>query len=344
MTATPITKDDTGATAEASRVMNFQQACWDGFDYALGADPAVMLLGEDIADPSGGVFKMTKGLSTKFGTDRVRNTPIAEQAIVGAAIGAGLAGLRPVAEIMLMDFFGVAMDQIANHAAKLRYMSGGRTHVPITLRTVVGAGRGNMGSQHSQSLESWLVHVPGLKVVCASNPADAKGLLLSSIFDDDPCVVMEMSRVMFDPQKHHVPEGDYRVRLGSARIARPGTHLSIITYGRAVLDSLEAATALAEEGIDVEVVDLRSLVPLDITTVLDSVAKTGNAIVAHAAVTFGGFGAEIAGQIHEHLHGQLRKPVRRIGAPYAPTPCGPLEAHYAPDAARIAETARDLLA
>ncbi|WP_230989921.1 alpha-ketoacid dehydrogenase subunit beta [Rhodococcus oxybenzonivorans] len=342
MTVTQITKD--ASTTVQFQEMNFQQACLDAFDYALSTDPSVFMLGEDIADPAGGVFKMTKGLSTKFGTERVRATPIAEQALIGTAIGAGLAGMRPIVEIMLMDFFGVAMDQIANHAAKLRYMSGGRTAVPITIRTVVGAGRGNMGAQHSQSLEAWLANVPGLKVVCASNPLDAKGLLLSSIYDEDPCVVMEMSRVVFDPQKRDVPVGDYRVPLGRASIARPGADLSIITYGRAVLDALEAAEALAAEGVDVEVVDLRSLVPLDISTVLQSVAKTKRAIVAHAAVQFGGFGAEVSSQIHEELLGELHKPVRRLGAPYAPTPGGPLEAQYVPDAARMIQAARDLLA
>ncbi|KAA0120623.1 alpha-ketoacid dehydrogenase subunit beta [Mycolicibacterium sp. P9-22] len=320
--------------------MNFLQASSDAFDVALSSDPTVFLLGEDIADPVGGVTKLTKGLSTKFGLDRVRPTPISEQAIIGAAIGAGLAGMRPVAEIMLMDFLGVCLDQLANHAAKLRYMTGGRTNVPITVRTMVGGGSGN-GAQHSQSLESWLVNVPGIKVVCASNPADGKGLLLSSIFDDDPCVVMEMSRVIFHKQKVDVPLGDYRVPIGKARVARSGSDITIVSWGRVVNDALLAADELAAEGIDVEIIDLRTLVPLDMETVLTSVAKTRRACVAHAAVEFGGFGAEIAAQITEHLFGELTAPVLRLGAPYAPTPAGPLEASYVPSAARIVAAVRN---
>ncbi|KAA9164081.1 alpha-ketoacid dehydrogenase subunit beta [Amycolatopsis acidicola] len=323
--------------------MNFIEASHDALEYALASDPSVFLLGEDIHDPIGGVTKMTKGLSTKYGLERVRPTPIAEQAIVGAAVGAALAGMRPVGEIMLMDFFAVCLDQVTNHAAKLRYMTGGRTNVPITLRTMVGGGNGT-GAQHSQSLEAWLAHTPGMKVVCASNPLDAKGLLLSSIFDDDPCVVMEMSRVIFHRQKNEVPLGDYRVPLGKARIARPGSDVTIVSWGRVLNESLLAADALAEDGVSAEVIDLRTLVPLDITTVLESAAKTRRVVVAHAAVEFGGFGAEIASQVNEELFGELLAPVRRVGAPFAPTPGGPLEAHYVPDAKRAAETVRELTA
>jgi pyruvate/2-oxoglutarate/acetoin dehydrogenase E1 component len=319
--------------------MNFLQAYGDAFDFALSSDPGVFLLGEDIADPVGGVTKLTKGLSTKFGLDRVRPTPISEQAMIGAAIGASLAGMRPVVEIMLMDFFAVCLDQIANHAAKLRYMTGGRTNVPITIRTMVGGGSGN-GAQHSQSLESWLVNVPGLKVVCPSNPLDGKGLLLSSIFDDDPCVVMEMSRVIFHKQKMDVPLGDYRVPIGQASVRRSGPDISIISWGRVVNEALTAADELAAEGIAAEVIDLRTLVPLDMATIAGSVAKTGRAVIAHAAVQFGGFGGEIASQLTERLFGELKAPVVRLGAPYAPTPAGPLEADYVPTASRIAATVR----
>nr|WP_280218366.1 transketolase C-terminal domain-containing protein [Nocardia neocaledoniensis] len=321
--------------------MNFLQACSDAFDVALSSDPSVFLLGEDIADPVGGVTKLTKGLSTKFGMDRVRPTPISEQAIIGAAIGAGLAGMRPVAEIMLMDFLGVCLDQLTNHAAKLRYMTGGRTNVPITVRTMVGGGSGN-GAQHSQSLESWLTNVPGLKVVCPSNPVDGKGLLLSSIFDDDPCVVMEMSRVIFHKQKMDVPLGDYRVPIGKAKICRPGSDATIICWGRTVNDALLAAEDLAAQQIQAEIIDLRTLVPLDLETILASVSKTKRVVVAHAAVQFGGYGAEIASQITEHLFGDLAGPVVRLGAPYAPTPAGPLEADYVPTAEKIAAAVRGL--
>ncbi|MEU1957292.1 alpha-ketoacid dehydrogenase subunit beta [Nocardia rhamnosiphila] len=325
-----------------TRQMNFLQACSDAFDVALSSDPSVFLLGEDIADPVGGVTKLTKGLSTKFGLDRVRPTPISEQAIIGAAIGAGLAGMRPVAEIMLMDFLGVCLDQLTNHAAKLRYMTGGRTNVPITIRTMVGGGSGN-GAQHSQSLESWLTNVPGLKVVCPSNPIDGKGLLLSSIFDDDPCVVMEMSRVIFHKQKMDVPLGDYRVPIGKAKVRRSGADATIITWGRTVNDALLASEDLAAQGIEVEIIDLRTLVPLDLETILTSVAKTKRVVVAHAAVQFGGYGAEIASQITERLFGELAGPVVRLGAPYAPTPAGPLEAEYVPTSEKITAAVRGVL-
>jgi pyruvate/2-oxoglutarate/acetoin dehydrogenase E1 component len=336
---TQLATGHAGLDAVATRPMNFLQAYSDAFDFALSSDPGVFLLGEDIADPVGGVTKLTKGLSTKFGLDRVRPTPISEQAMIGASIGASLAGMRPVVEIMLMDFFAVCLDQIANHAAKLRYMTGGRTNVPITIRTMVGGGSGN-GAQHSQSLESWLVNVPGLKVVCPSNPLDGKGLLLSSIFDDDPCVVMEMSRVIFHKQKMDVPLGDYRVPIGQASVRRSGADISIISWGRIVNEALTAADELADEGIAAEVIDLRTLVPLDIATITESVAKTGRAVVAHAAVQFGGFGGEIASQLTERLFGELKAPVVRLGAPYAPTPAGPLEADYVPTASRIAATVR----
>lgn len=319
-----------GADSPEVQSMNFLAACRDAFDFALSSDPSVFMLGEDIADPMGGVTKITKGLSTKFGIERVRPTPISETAMIGAAIGAGLAGMRPIVEIMLMDFLGVCFDQVANHAAKLRYMTGGRTHVPITIRTMVGGGGGN-GAQHSQSAESWLTNVPGIKVVCASNPLDAKGLLLSSIFDDDPVVVMESSRVMFHRQKSEVPVGDYRVPLGKAAIAREGSDVTVVAWGRSVLDALKAAEVLAEKDVSVEVVDLRSIVPLDLPTVLSSVGKTRRAVITHAAPEFGGYGGEISSQINEHLFGELDAPVRRLGAPYAPTPAGPLEAGYVPD-------------
>jgi pyruvate/2-oxoglutarate/acetoin dehydrogenase E1 component len=321
--------------------MSFSQAYRDALAFALESDPSVVLLGEDIADPAGGVTKLLRGLSTRFGVQRVRSTPISEQAIVGAAIGASLGGMRPVAEIMLMDFLGVCLDQLANHAAKLRYMTGGRSHVPITIRTMVGGG-GSNGAQHSQSLESWLTNVPGMKVVCPSNPLDGKGLLLSSIFDDDPCIIMEMSRVIFHPQKMVVPRGDYRVPLGVAEVRRAGTDVTIVSWGRTLNDALIAADELAELSVSAEVIDLRSLVPLDIQTVLTSAAKTTRVLVVHAGVQFAGFGAEIASQVTENLFDTLSCPVRRLGAPYAPTPAGPLEASYVPTASTITSAALGL--
>jgi len=304
----------------ASVRMSFAVAVNSGLDCALGLDDKVILLGEDIADPAGGVFKVTKGLSTKYGNNRVRATPIAEQSIIGAAIGAAIGGYRPVAEIMFFDFLTVAMDQVVNHAAKLRYMSGGVTPVPITIRTAVGSSR--FGPQHAQQLEAWFMHTPGIKVVMPSTAIDAKGLLLSCIFDPDPCLFVEHSNLLFS-QKGEVPEGDYRIALGVAEVKREGSDVSVITYGAQVHTSLVAAAALAEEGIEAEVVDLRSLVPLDMTTVLASVAKTRRAIVVHAASTFCGPGAEIASLITEELFGQLAGPVVRLGAKNVPVAFAP---------------------
>ena len=324
------------------RVLTFSQAVTEALAIALEADPRVFLLGEDIADPAGGVLKTTYGLSTRFGRDRVRPTPIAETGIIGAAIGAAIAGMRPVAEIMINDFLMVAMDQLANHAAKLRYMSGGRTSVPLTIRTVTAGFVGSFGAQHSQSLESWLAHTPGLKVVYPSTPADAKGLLLSCIWDDDPCVFFEAARVYFNPGP--VPEGDYRIPLGVADIKRSGSDVTIVGYGWPVIEALGVADQLAKEGISVEVVDLRSIVPLDLETVLASVRKTRRAMVVHAGVGFSGFGAELATQIHDQLHGVLEAPVGRVCGRYTPIPFSQgIEALHFPTAERIAAGVRDLM-
>ncbi len=324
--------------ARPERTLSFVAALNEALAEALEDDPTVMLLGEDIADPSGGVFGVTKGLSTKYG-DRVRSTPIAEQAIAGAAIGAALAGLRPVAEIMLMNFMTVAMDMLTNHAAKLRYMSGGQTGVPLTVRMAAGAGK-QFGAQHSEMLEAWLTHIPGVKVVVPSTPADAKGLLSTCIFDDDPCIVIEQHHHYFT-SKGPVPVGLHRVPLGQAAVRREGSDVTVVTYGRQVSDALAAAEQLAGEGIDVEVVDLRSLTPLDEDTVLASVAKTRRAVVAHEAVRRGGFGAELAARITEELFGDLAGPVVRVGAPFTPIPYATeLEQAYLPGEGEIAAGVR----
>jgi pyruvate/2-oxoglutarate/acetoin dehydrogenase E1 component len=297
--------------------MNCQRAIRSALDNQLEADGRVLVLGEDVADPPGGVIGTTKGLSTKFGADRVRATPIAEQAIVGAAIGASLVGYRPVAEIMFCDFLAVCADQVANHAAKLRYMSGGQTSVPITITTFVAGGR--FGAQHTQSLEGWFMQIPGIKIVVPSNPYDAKGLLISCIRDDDPCLFIQPLSLMFT-SKQDVPVNAYTVPLGVAAVPREGSDLSIITYGYLVPEALKAADTLAADGISVEVVDLRSLVPLDIDTVLRSVGKTRRAIVTHGTTEFAGPGAELSAQIHEALFDKLAAPVMRVGGPYAPMP------------------------
>lgn len=331
-----------GATTGESRNMTFGATINHTLDLALGQDESVFLLGEDIHDPAGGVVKATAGLSSKYGLDRVRPTPISEQAIVGAALGASMAGMRPVAEIMINDFLAVCMDQVANHVAKLRYMSGGRTSAPLTIRTMTAGNVGSFGAQHSQSLEAWLTHTPGLKVVYPSTPAEAKGLLLSCIYDEDPCIFFESMRLYFNSGP--VPEGDYRIPLGVADVKRPGTDLTILSYGWTVTEAFAAADTLMDEGIDAEVLDLRTLVPLDQEAILASVARTGRAVIAHSAVEFCGFGAELASLIHRNLHNELKAPVARVGAAYAPVPFArELEGHYFPDANKIKFAAAGLL-
>jgi acetoin:2,6-dichlorophenolindophenol oxidoreductase subunit beta len=311
-----------------------QQALNQALDVALGLDESVFLLGEDISEPSGGVFGVTRGLSAKYGRQRVRATPISEQAIMGVAVGAAIAGFRPVPEIMLMNFVSVAMDQLVNHAAKLRYMSGGQTAVPLTLRTATGAGN-QFGAQHSDMLESWFVHTPGLKVVVPSNPADAKGLLLSSIFDDDPVVFVEQQPAYFTV-KGPIPAGDYRVPLGQANVARVGSDVTVISYGRQVNIVLALAESLARDGIDCEVIDLRTLVPLDLATVLQSVTKTKRAVVVHEAVRRNGFGAELAATIAEERFGDLEAPVLRVAGADTPIPyASSLEKQFLPQAEDI---------
>jgi 2-oxoisovalerate dehydrogenase E1 component len=325
-----------------SRSITFGEAVNDAMAVALERDADVFLLGEDIHDPAGGIVKQTKGLSTRFGLDRVRPTPISEQAIVGAAIGASMRGLKPVAEIMVNDFAMVAMDQIANHAAKLRYMSGGRTPVPLTIRTLSAGNVGSFGAQHSQSLEAWFAHTPGLKVVAPSNAYDAKGLLLACIEDPDPCIQIEAMRCFFVPGE--VPEGYYTVPLGSAAVRQEGDDITLISYSWGMQEAGAAAEALSAAGHSVELIDLRSIVPLDYATVRASVEKTGRALIVHPAVEFGGFGAELAARLQFDLFDRLKAPVARYGAPYTSIPFAQnLEAAYFPSAAGVVERASDLL-
>ena len=328
-------------TSAATTQRTFVQAVNASLDHALARDPKVILLGEDISDPSGGgPFKATKGLSSKYGEDRVRNTPIAEQAIIGSAIGAALAGYRPVAEIMFMDFIGVAMDQIVNHAAKLRFMSGGATPVPLTIRTMIGQQR--FGAQHTQSLEAWFMHIPGIKVVMPSTPSDAKGLLTSCILDEDPCLFIENVNLMY-AQKQEVSDHDYSIPLGKADVKRSGDDVTIVTYGAAVHTVLSAATTLQEvHQISAEVVDLRTLVPLDLETVLESVGRTRRVVVVHEATTFCGPGAEIATRISEEMFSDLLAPVLRVGAAYAPAPYAASELPFLPVPDDVVEKVRSL--
>ena len=327
-----------------TKTMLMLEAVRDAQDLALGQDQGVFLLGEDIGDPPGGLFATSKGLQTKYGKGRVRPTPIAETAIIGAGIGAALVGMRPVAEIMFNDFAGVCLDQIFNHAAKQRYMSGSATHVPMTIRMMVGGGIGGFGAQHSQSLEAWLLHTPGLKVAFPSTPYDAKGLLLSCIFDEDPCVHLESIKVLRGV-RGEVPLEDYRIPLGVAKVRREGSDITAITYGWQVQECLTAAEELQKEGINLEVIDLRTLVPLDYHRVLESVKKTRRALVVHAATEFCGFGAEIASTLNEELFSTLKAPVARLGADYAPIAyCREIESNQIPQAKSIAARVREVVA
>jgi 2-oxoisovalerate dehydrogenase E1 component len=270
----------------------------------------------------------------------VRPTPIAETAIIGAAIGASIAGMRPIAEIMFVDFLGVCLDQIANHAAKQRYMSGSATHAPMTIRMQLGGGMGGFGAQHSQSLEAWLTHTPGVKVVYPSNPIDAKGLLLSAIDDPDPVVQLESMMLLYT-LKDQVPTEAYKIPLGVAKVKREGTDITLISYGWMLHQALAAAEELAKEGINAEVIDLRSLVPIDYNRILDSVKKTGRAVVVHAAVEFCGLGAEICSTINEELWGKLKAPAIRLGAEYAPIAySNAIETNQVPSAASIVARVR----
>jgi pyruvate/2-oxoglutarate/acetoin dehydrogenase E1 component len=287
----------------------------------MAADPRVFLLGEDIIDPWGGTFRVTEGLYTRFGAERVRETPISEAGIVGCAIGAALVGMRPVAEIMFLDFAAMAMDQIVNQAAKLRYMTGGQTSVPIVIRTAGGAGRAS-AAQHSQSLEAWFCHVPGLKVVMPSTPHDAKGLLKAAIRDPDPVLFIEHK--MAYSSRGPVPDGEYVVPLGAADVKRPGRDLTLIATSRQVLNALEAAERVAaEDGFDVEVIDPRTLYPLDKRTILASVRKTNRVLIVHEAARRGGWGAEMLATIEEEAFDDLDAPIARVAAHNTPIPFAP---------------------
>ncbi len=287
-------------------------------DEAMAEDDGVFCLGEDVsAKQGGGVFKVTQGLSEKYGEHRIRATPISETAIVGAAVGAALAGQRPIAEIMLMNFVGVCMDQIVNHAAKLRFMSGGQTPCPIVIRTTTGVGVG-FGGQHSDMLEAWFAHVAGIHVVTPSNAADARGLMRASIDANDPVIFIE--NILCYGLKAEDPGEGYRVPLGKAAVAKEGTDISLITYGRTVLDALEVAGEMEKEGVSVEVIDLRTIAPYDEEAVLKSVRKTGRALTLHEAVRPFGTGAEIAANIQEKCWDDLKGPVRRIGGTFSAVP------------------------
>jgi pyruvate/2-oxoglutarate/acetoin dehydrogenase E1 component len=309
--------------------------------HAMRADERVFVLGEDVAE--GGPYTATAGLAEEFGVGRVIDTPISEAAITGVAIGAAQSGRRPVLEIMFIDFITLALDQLVNAAAKAHFMSGGQITVPLVLRTQGGAGQRG-AAQHSQSLESWLTHVPGLKVVMPSRPADAAGLLGSAIADPNPVVFIENKRLYF--RKGEVAEPAAPVPIGEAVVLREGGDVTIVALSALVDDALSAADTLAAEyGINAEVIDPRTLVPLDLDAIVASVERTGRLVVAHEAVEHGGFGAEIAAQAQAAAFDFLDAPVARVGAPFAPVPfSAPLEDAYLPGADDIVAAVRRLVA
>ncbi|MEW6664047.1 MAG: alpha-ketoacid dehydrogenase subunit beta [Thermodesulfobacteriota bacterium] len=322
------------------KVLSYRQAISEALREEMTRDGNVFLMGEDVAR-MGGVFQATAGLLEAFGPSRVLDTPISEVAIVGAALGAALIGLRPVAEIMFVDFTGVAMDQIANQCAKFRFMTGGQAVVPLVIRTQGGVGFGD-AAQHSQSLEAWHTHIPGLKVVMPSTPSDVKGLLKTSIRDDNPIIFIE-HKLLYQTEGP-VPEGDHLVPFGKADIKREGKDVTLITWSKMVLDSLEAARLLEKEGVQAEVVDLRTLKPLDLDTILASVKKTGRALIVHEACKTGGFGGEIAALIVENAFDYLDAPIQRIAALDTPIPyAAPLYRAVIPNPEKIAQGVKALL-
>ena len=318
------------------REIYYSHANREAMSQEMERDASVFLLGEDIAG-YGGAFKVTQGLVEQFGPARVRNTPISENSIVGVGVGAAITGMRPIVDIMFQDFITLAMDQIVNHAAKFHYMYGNQPRVPLVIRTPAGGGR-NYGPTHSQSLEAWFMHVPGIKICAPSNAYDAKGLLISAIRDDNPVLFIE-SKLLYGV-KGEVPEESYTVPLGEAKVVREGEHLTLVSYSRMTGECLKAATALAGAGIECEVVDLRCLAPLDMDTVAASVEKTGRAIVVTEDCKTAGVSAEVMARIVEECFDFLQAPVRRVAGADAPIPCADvLEKAALPDAQKIVDAA-----
>jgi 2-oxoisovalerate dehydrogenase E1 component beta subunit len=321
-------------------ILTYLEAIREAMDQEMSRDPRVFILGEDVG-AYGGAFRVTQGFLDKFGPDRIIDTPISETGLIGAAIGASLFGMRPIAELQFIDFIACGFNQIVNYAAKSRYRWGGG--VPIVIRGPAGAGV-HGGPFHSQSPESYFMNVPGLKIVVPATPVDAKGLMLAAIRDPDPVIFLE-HKFLYRRLKEEVPEGDYTTPIGEARIARAGDDVSIITYGAMVHASLEAATIVAPEGVSVEVLDLRTLLPMDRDRILQTVRKTGRALIVHEATKTGGPGGEIAALIAEHAFSDLDAPIVRVAPPDTPVPYSPpLEEFFLPNPSKIADAVRALAA
>lgn len=321
--------------------ITYAQAINDAISEEMRKDPEVFMMGEDIGEYCG-AFGVSKGMIEEFGPERIMDTPIAEQGFVGAAIGAAMAGMRPIVELMFSDFLCVCYDELVNEAPKLRFMFGGKVSVPMVMRTPSGSGTG-AAAQHSQSLEAVLAHMPGLKVVIPSTPYDAKGLLKTAIRDNNPVMFLEQKQLY--RTKGEVPEEEYTIPLGQADVKREGSDVTLVTYGKMVRMCLETAEDLEKDGISAEVIDLRSIVPLDIDTVIASVKKTKHLIIVHEAVQFCGFGAEIAGQIADsEAFYYLDAPIKRLGAMSVPIPFNPtLEREVGPTKTKIIDIVKDIL-
>ncbi|MHA1770099.1 MAG: alpha-ketoacid dehydrogenase subunit beta [Candidatus Thorarchaeota archaeon] len=321
--------------------MTYREALKQGLREEMQRDDRVFILGEDVGKNWGGAFKVTKGLAEEFGDERVRDTPISENTIVGAAVGAAITGLRPVAEIMFGDLITLAMDQVCNQAAKMRYMFGGQTSVPLVVRTVFGGGK-NIASHHSQSLEAWFMHTPGLKIALPAFASDVKGLIKTAIRDPNPVMFFE-HKLVYD-KKEEVPDEDYTIPFGEAKIRREGADVTVWGTMFMLHKALEVADELAKEGISVEVIDPRTLVPLDKKTLLDSVKKTGRLVLVTEETKTGATTAEIAAMVQEEAFDWLDAPIVRVNAPDTPVPFSPpLEKFFIPDHKRIAAAIRSIL-
>jgi acetoin:2,6-dichlorophenolindophenol oxidoreductase subunit beta len=324
----------------AVRELTYVKAYNEAVAQVMREDGDVFVVGEDVAG-YGGVFRFYDGLLAEFGDRRMIDTPISEMAIVGLGVGAASRGLRPVVDIMFMDFLAVCLDQVVNQAAKMKFMFGGEVRVPLVITVASGAGL-SAGAQHSQSLEAWLAHTPGLKVAMPSSPHDVKGLMVTAVRDDNPVIMMLNKKLL--GAKGDVPEAIYGLPFGEAATLRTGSDVTVVALGRMAIEAAAAADQLAGEGISVEVIDPRTVQPLDIDTIAASARRTNRVLVVHEAVTFGGLGAEIAAQIQDVAFDHLDAPVLRIGAPFSPVPFSPvLESSYVPDRSAIVDGCRRLL-